>query len=643
MPMRLSGLASGMDTEAIVEQLMKAHRLKATKIENKITTTEWKQEKWKELNSKIYSFYTNQLSKMRLQSTFMTKKAVSSNENKVSVTAGTNAPEGTHRIKIEQLASAQYVTGAKIEKSNVSLDTKLSDLGFDLSKGIAIEINTGDGKTKKLEVKSDATLGDFVNTLKSAGLNASFDTTHNRLFISSKSSGKDYGFTITTSSSTSVKNKNVIREFLGYDSFTSAEKNRIDNYLDQYLNDNLTADDRSKIKESILEVKKESYISEYMNNPDNVHDAETKVRDAIIDGEPLSDEEFNAKVQEQLKQDAEAAYNSWKSSNEATLGTLLDKYLSEGNDPVVTGDNSLVNLGLGNITYGADGKAKIEGNTKAGIVSASDAIVKYNDAEFTSSSNNLTINGLTLNLKDETAPDEEIKITVSGNTEAVYNTIKDFIKTYNELLSELNKAYYADSARGFDPLTDEQKASMTEEQIKKWEDKIKDALLRRDDTVGSLINMFRSTLNENVEVNGKKYALSSFGIASQNYSEKGILHISGDADDMAVALSDNKLMEALTNDPDTVAAVFNELASKLYSSLMDRMKSTTLSSALTVYNDKELDKTLTNYKSDLKKMEAKLTDLENRYYKQFAAMESALSSLNSQSSYLSSLFGSNKQ
>lgn len=635
MPMRLSGLASGMDTEAIVEQLMKAHRLKATKIENKITTTEWKQEKWKELNSKIYSFYTNQLSKMRLQSTFMTKKAVSSNENKVSVTAGTNAPEGTHRIKIEQLASAQYVTGAKIEKSNVSLDTKLSDLGFDLSKGITIEINTGDGKTKKLEVKSDTTLGDFVNTLKSAGLNASFDTTHNRLFISSKSSGKDYGFTITTSSSTSVKNKNVIREFLGYDSFTSAEKNRIDNYLDQYLNDNLTADDRSKIKESILEVKKENYISEYMSNADYVHEIEKELRNEIeSEGKNLSDEEFSSEVLKRLKDKAEE-------ENEATLDNFLSNYLSGGNTSTV--DSSLVRLGLDNITFDADGKAVVGEDSEVSLISASDAIVKYNDAEFTSSSNNLTINGLTLNLKDETAPDEEIKITVSGNTEAVYNTIKDFIKTYNELLSELNKAYNADSARGFDPLTDEQKASMTEEQIKKWEDKIKDALLRRDDTVGSLINMFRSTLNENVEVNGKKYALSSFGIASQNYSEKGILHISGDADDMAVALSDNKLMEALTNDPDTVAAVFNELASKLYSSLMDRMKSTTLSSALTVYNDKELDKTLTNYKSDLKKMEAKLTDLENRYYKQFAAMESALSSLNSQSSYLSSLFGSNKQ
>lgn len=642
MPMRLSGLASGMDTEAIVEQLMKAHRLKATKIENKITTTEWKQEKWKELNSKIYSFYTNQLSKMRLQSTFMTKKAVSSNENKVSVTAGTNAPEGTHRIKIEQLASAQYVTGAKIEKSNVSLDTKLSDLGFDLSKGITIEINTGDGKTKKLEVKSDTTLGDFVNTLKSAGLNASFDTTHNRLFISSKSSGKDYGFTITTSSSTSVKNKNVIREFLGYDSFTSAEKNRIDNYLDQYLNDNLTADDRSKIKESILEVKKENYISEYMSNADYVHEIEKELRNEIeSEGKNLSDEEFSSEVLKRLKDKAEEAYKDWKEENEATLDNFLSNYLSGGNTSTV--DSSLVRLGLDNITFDADGKAVVGEDSEVSLISASDAIVKYNDAEFTSSSNNLTINGLTLNLKDETAPDEEIKITVSGNTEAVYNTIKDFIKTYNELLSELNKAYYADSARGFDPLTDEQKASMTEEQIKKWEDKIKDALLRRDDTVGSLINMFRSTLNENVEVNGKKYALSSFGIASQNYSEKGILHISGDADDMAVALSDNKLMEALTNDPDAVAAVFNELASKLYSSLMDRMKSTTLSSALTVYNDKELDKTLTNYKSDLKKMEAKLTDLENRYYKQFAAMESALSSLNSQSSYLSSLFGSNKQ
>ena len=51
--MRMTGLASGMDTESIVTKLMDLQRIKTTRIENSITTLEWKQDKWKSLNSKI--------------------------------------------------------------------------------------------------------------------------------------------------------------------------------------------------------------------------------------------------------------------------------------------------------------------------------------------------------------------------------------------------------------------------------------------------------------------------------------------------------------------------------------------------------------------------------------------------------------
>jgi flagellar hook-associated protein 2 len=182
---------------------------------------------------------------------------------------------------------------------------------------------------------------------------------------------------------------------------------------------------------------------------------------------------------------------------------------------------------------------------------------------------------------------------------------------------------------------------MTEDQIEKWENKIKNSLLRRDNSLGSLINTFRSTLNEGVTVNGKTLALSSFGITTQGYTEKGLLHIYGDTDDETVSSYENKLMDALTNNPDEVMEVMSKLADNLHSSLMDKMKSTSLSSALTVYNDKEMTKSLSNYKSDLAKMEAKLADIENRYFKQFAAMETAMARMNSQSSALMSMLGTN--
>ena len=73
------------------------------------------------------------------------------------------------------------------------------------------------------------------------------------------------------------------------------------------------------------------------------------------------------------------------------------------------------------------------------------------------------------------------------------------------------------------------------------------------------------------------------------------------------------------------------------------MKSTTLSSSMTLYNDKQMTKDLTNYKDELKKMETYLKDMEDRYYKQFTAMETAMAKLNSQSNSLASLMGMSTQ
>ena len=57
MPIRMSGMISGMDTEALIKELMSAQSAKKTKLEQKKTKLEWKKEKWAELNTKIYKLY----------------------------------------------------------------------------------------------------------------------------------------------------------------------------------------------------------------------------------------------------------------------------------------------------------------------------------------------------------------------------------------------------------------------------------------------------------------------------------------------------------------------------------------------------------------------------------------------------------
>ncbi len=183
---------------------------------------------------------------------------------------------------------------------------------------------------------------------------------------------------------------------------------------------------------------------------------------------------------------------------------------------------------------------------------------------------------------------------------------------------------------------------LTDKEVEKWEDKIKSSLLRRDDTLSSLITSFRSNMMGTVKAsNGKTYGLSSLGIttSAKDWYEGGLLHIKGDEDDAEYMDADNKLEKMLNEDPELVAEILAGLTNNLYADLQKKSSSTTMSSVFTFYNDKEMNSQLSDYKKDISKWEKKLAELENRYYSQFTAMEKAMASLNSQQNYFSSMLG----
>ena len=291
--------------------------------------------------------------------------------------------------------------------------------------------------------------------------------------------------------------------------------------------------------------------------------------------------------------------------------------------------SALKKLGLGNI----DGTAVAESSAGNGmvVIAAADSEVQLNGATLTSSSTTLEVNGLTLSLTGVTQ--EAVTVTVADDNSAVYDSVKEFINQYNAILADMNEYYYADSARGYAPLTDEQKEAMSDDEVEKWEKKIKDSLLRRDSTLGGVMETMRNVMTGTVITasNGKKYSLANLGITTgSDYAEHGLLHIKGDEDDTEYADSTNTLENLLNEDPDVVAEVLSGIATELYNSLSKKMQATTMSSALTFYNDKEMKKQITSYKEDISDWEDKLAELEERYYKQFSAMETAMSKLNSQ-------------
>ncbi len=278
-------------------------------------------------------------------------------------------------------------------------------------------------------------------------------------------------------------------------------------------------------------------------------------------------------------------------------------------------------------------------------VAAQDAEIELNGAIYTSASNSITVNGLTITALQETNG-EEISITTSANVQGMYDTIKDFLTQYNELIKEMDTLYNAESSKGYEPLTDDEKDAMTDTEIEKWEKKIKDALLRRDDTLSSVMNLMTTAMSKSFTLsNGKTYSLSSFGIKTQGYfaaeeNEGSCFHIDGDPDDELTSGNTDKLLKALQEDPDSVQEFFQQLTSNFYDALNDKMgTSTTNHSIYTIYNDKSMQSEYDEYTKTIKKWEEKVSSMEEYYYNKFSAMETALSKLQSQTSALSGLLG----
>lgn len=273
-----------------------------------------------------------------------------------------------------------------------------------------------------------------------------------------------------------------------------------------------------------------------------------------------------------------------------------------------------------------------------------DSEIMLNGAIFTNNTNNFSINGLTIQALNVTADDEEITITTDTDVDGIYDMIKGFLKDYNDLVKSVDVAYNAASSKGYEPLTSDEKDAMTDDEVKKWEEKIKDSLLRKDSTLGSVLDTMKNDMALSFDVNGKRYSLASFGIATLGYfnspeNETGVYHIDGDKDDSKTSANTDKLKAMIASDPDTVISFFSQLSTRLYTDLGNKMAASSTSSAYTIYNDKQMNTQYSEYNTKISEAEDKVTTWEDYYYRKFSAMESALAKMNAQSSSLTGLFG----
>lgn len=542
MPIRMTGIVSGLDTDSIVKELVSAYSTKKEKYKKEQTKLGWKQEIWKDLNKEVNTFYKS-VGNLRFEGGYSTKKTTSSDTAKATVSAGSNAVTGTQKLHVLSTAQSGYLTGGKITASDssakVTSSTKLSELGFTEDEtALKFIAKDKDGKDISADIKlsKDSTISDAVKALRDVGLNASFDENNGRIFLSSSATGASTDFSLKSDGSDASKN---------------------------LLNTLALNTDASEV-------------------------AEASKRATKIDGS-----------------DAAIVLN----------GVV---YTSSSNNFSINGLSISVNA----VTDSVDlSKAKTNGSLDADKISDMLVNTPLNDSE-------------------------AISITTSTDTQGIYDKIKVFITSYNNIINKMTKLYNADSAGNYEPLTDDEKSEMSDSEIEKWETKIKDSLLRRDSTLSTVMSAMTTAMSGGATVNGKTYFLSNFGISTLGYmnaaeNEQNAYHIDGDEDDENTSGNTDKLMTALNSDPDTVMDFMKQMATNLYNAIDKQMTSTTLRSKYSIYNDKEMTTQYKNYTTTIKEWETKISNKEDYYYKKFSSMESALSKLNSQTSSLSGLIGSN--
>ncbi|MGE4284300.1 MAG: flagellar filament capping protein FliD [Clostridia bacterium] len=581
---RITGLASGMDTESMVKQMIDAESYRLNKYKQNQQWTDWKQEKYRNVNLDFANFIVNSKKDMELSknlssgssfnssidSVSWTKKVTSSNTAAVTATSTGTAVPGTYSVTVSQLAKGVQAASAA-NLGDITATSKLSNLGVTGSiddlyiNGKKIEKINSDGTKTSLD--GDSTIKDLVNAINrsGAGVTASFDEGTGRFFVASNVTGAENA------------------EFQVTGGVTAA-------------------------------------------------------------GEPDSS---------------------------VVIGTQATALMNA------------LDLNVTYTTYDVDGNASSMTEaldlTKAanGTYVGQDAKYSFAGAEgLTSSTNQVSINGVNMVFNTEGTTTVAVETDIDGIIEKVK---KLFETDYNGLIDKLTSQLNEKTYRDYQPLLDEERDEMTDEQIEKWETMAKSGTIRNDMLISSTLSSLRSTLYEEVEGDGidSDYdALYKVGIKTKSYFDGGK---SGQ-----VEVDETKLREALQDNPQAVVnLLFKDYSGSYTSSTISKEDKEETKKQMGIvgriynemtlgvkniiskagYGDEEdtlrnvnvggsifidyvtsggislLDKELNNLADQIDLEQERLNDKEDRYYSQFTAMETALSRMNSQAGWLAQQFG----
>lgn len=576
---KVTGLASGMDIDSLMEKLMKAESAQMEKLQQQKQKYEWKRDAYREVNTSLSAFEKGIFDNYGLSKNWAAKN-VTSTSTAISATANSNAA-GNLTITEATVATA----GQK-----VSSGATLADLSFSATNGtFTYKV---DGQEKSIAYSKTDTFDSLAKKLNATG---------------------DFEVTVTNGSNGASINTKLVKNI-------EATGNNLVFLNKLRLTDGkATTGPGNQLVSGKLAFTESTTMSEL----------------GLTDGG-----EFTIKA---INEQGKYTEKTIKYSATDKISNVMSRINGSGVGVTALAANGKLSLSANSTGTGAEGSIKIsaDGNKlfeKLGLADATGKVAEgtngsmvVNGVKMESTSNKYNVSGYTVNVTNNiAATDAPAKISSTTETKTIVDKVKEFITTYNGLIEDLNKRVSQKKNLSYQPLTDAQKAELKDDEIKKWEDKAKEGLLKSDATLNKVLSDMRSTLSN--YGSGSEDMLAKIGITtSKTWTDNGKLE-----------LDEGKLTKALEEDPNIVSRIFvgdkennrEGIVASLRTTAQNAVKDIekTAGKASSAEDSYTLGKNLKDVNTKIDDWKDRLKGIEERYWKQFAAMEAAIQKANSQSS-----------
>ena len=507
---RISGLASGLDTEQMVRDLMRVERIPLTRLEQQKQLAQWRQEAYREFINTLRTFrekffdIAKRSTYLLSDNTFKVFKAVFTGEDYVTVSGTSAAEAGSHTVKVIKLATAdKAVSNAPVSKA---ITGEVNNFNLD---GQSILVSL-DGVMREIELADYDDLEDLIGDPNNGIQKLINDAFGEGKITVDESSGK---LLLSTEGGASK-----LQLFYGTKGMEGLDSLGISN----------GASNRISMNATLIALKDQ--LSEGLVFDENGNVSFT-----------INNASFTFSQNDTLSGIMTAINNSTEANVTIKYDEVTDTFTMTAKQ-TGAGDNLRVSDTSGSFLSAIG----ITGVTSEGV----DAIAVIDDEIVTRSTNTFVVNGIEYTLrKVHDANSDGETITLEQDIDAVVDVIKTFVEEYNKLVDMFSSKLSEEYDREYLPLTKEQKEAMSDREVELWEKRAKTGLLRNDPILRKIQSDMRMALIEPIE--GVGINLSSIGITSKSYHDKGKLYIDED-----------KLRQAIINRPDEVKTCSNSSRSQ---------------------------------------------------------------------------------